>query len=84
MDYILKLCSENVSCDSLYKILNYNSIHQTRVIGKTGSRVTMFIHNISIYNIKPDLSINDNNIEALCIEIVNKDGKNILINIQHR
>ena len=43
----------------------------------------MFIHNISIYNIKPDLSINDNNIEALCIEIVNKDGKNILINIQH-
>ena len=28
---------------------------------------------------KPDLSLNNDNIEALCIEIVNNNGKNILI-----
>ena len=33
---------------------------------------------------KPDLSINNDNIEALCIEIVNNNGKNILINTQYR
>ena len=32
---------------------------------------------------KPDLSINNDNIEALCIEIVN-NGKNIHINTQYR
>ena len=30
------------------------------------------------------MSINNDNIEALCIEIVNKNGKNILINTQYR
>ena len=44
----------------------------------------MFIHNTLIYNIRPDLSINNDNIEPLCIEIVNKKGKNILINTQYR
>ena len=33
---------------------------------------------------KPDLSVNNDNIEALCIEIVNNNGKNILINKQYR
>ena len=33
---------------------------------------------------KPDLSINNDNIEALCIEIVNNNSKNILINTQYR
>ena len=44
----------------------------------------MFIHNTLIYNTKPDLSINSDNVEALCIEIVNQNGKNILINTQYR
>ena len=77
-------CSENVSCNSLYKIPNYNSIHQIRGNGKAGGGVAMFIHNTLIYNMKPDLSINNDNIEALCIEIVNNNGKNILINTQYR
>ena len=77
-------CSENVSCNSLYKIPNYNSIHQTRGNGKAGGEVAMFIHNTLIYNMKPDLSINNDNIESLCIEIVNNNGKYILINTQYR
>ena len=74
--------SENVRCNSLYKIPNYNSINQIRGNGKAGGGVAMFIHNTLIYNMKPDLSINNVNIEALCIEIVTNNGKNILINTQ--
>ena len=44
----------------------------------------MFLHNTLIYNVKSDLSINNGNIEALCIEIVNKNGKNIVINTRYR
>ena len=44
----------------------------------------MFIHNTLVCNVKPDLSINNDNIEALCIEIVNKNGKTILIDTQYR
>ena len=77
-------CSKNVRCNILYKIRNYNSIHQIRGNGKAGGGMAMFIHNTLIYNMKPDLSINNDNIEALCIEIVNNNGKNILINTQYR
>ena len=44
----------------------------------------MSISNSLIYNIKPDLSINNDNVEAVCIEFVNENGKNILINTQCR
>ena len=44
----------------------------------------MFIHNTLIYNMKPDLSINNDNIESWCIEIVNNNSKYILINTQYR
>ena len=33
---------------------------------------------------KPDFSINNDNIEAVCIEIVNNNGKKILMNTQYR
>ena len=76
--------SENVSCKSLCKIPNCNSIHQTRGNGKAGGGVAMFIHNTLIYNMKLDLSINNDNIEAVCIETVNNNGKNILVNTHYR
>ena len=44
----------------------------------------MFIHNNLIHNIKPDLRIKNDNIEALCIEIVNNNCKIILINEPYR
>ena len=37
-----------------------------------------------VYNIKLDFIINNDNIEAIGIEIVTKNGKNILINTQYR
>ena len=43
----------------------------------------MFIHNTLIYNIKPDLSINNDNIKALQ-KLLTKTVKNILINTQKK
>lgn len=39
----------------------------------------MFIHNVT-YSLSRFLSVNIGNIEALCIEFVNKKDKNIVIN----
>ena len=41
----------DTNSNSLYKIPNYNSIHQTRGNGKTGGGVAMFIHNTLVYTI---------------------------------
>lgn len=39
----------------------------------------MFIHNV-VYSLSRFLSVNIGNIEALCIEFVNKKDKNVVIN----
>ena len=45
----------------------------------------MFLHGSLTFNIRHDLSANNADIEALCVEIINKKSKNILvINIQVR
>lgn len=36
------------------------------------------------YTVRLDLSINSNDIEALCLEIINREGKNILISAQYK
>ena len=72
-------CSKNLSNGSLYKISNCKSIHQTRDNGKTDGGVAMFVHNV-VYSLSRFLSVNIGNIEALCIEFVNKKDKNIVIN----
>ena len=37
-----------------------------------------------IFKQRPDLSVNDENIEALCVEIINKKIRITLANTQHR
>ena len=37
-----------------------------------------------LFNVRHDLSVNNADIEALCVEIINKKSKNILINTQYR
>lgn len=68
--------------DSLYKIPKYSSICQTRGNGERGGGVEI-IHDSLTYNTRPDLCINNDNIEAICIKIVNKKGKNIFINTHY-
>ena len=36
------------------------------------------------FNVRHDLSVNNADIEALCVEIINKKSNNIVINTQYR
>ena len=61
-----------------YQLPSYVSIHQVR------NGITIFIHKELIYNIRHDLSVNDEDNEALCLEIINQKSKNIFSNTIYR
>ena len=67
-----------------YQLPNYVSFHQVRKNDKTDSGIIVFIHKQLIYNIRHDLSIKNDDTEALCFETVNQKLKNIFINIIYR
>ena len=73
-------CSDDPHTNNNYQLPNYVSIHQGRKNGKTGSFITIFIHKGLIYNIRHDLSVNDEDTEVLCLEIINQKSNKIFIN----
>ena len=77
-------CSSEHNNSGLYKLTKYNSIHQTWSSGKTGGGLAIFVHNGLTYNERKDLSSKNENIESLCIEIINAKSKNILVNTSYR
>ena len=70
--------SDNSMNHNLFEFLKYESIHQVRRIDKGGG-IAVFLHESLTFNIRHDLSVNNADIEALCVEIINKKSKNILI-----
>ena len=76
-------CSDNSMNHNLFKLPQYKSIHQVRRSGKCGG-IAVFLHESLTFNVRHDLSVNKATIEALCVEIINKKSKNILINTQYR
>ena len=72
-------CSDNSMNHNLFKLPQHKSIHQVRRIGKGGS-IAVFLHESLTFNVRHDLSVNNADIETLCVEIINKKSKNILIN----
>ena len=77
-------CSDDLPTNNRYQLPNYESIHQFRENGKTGGGITIFIHKEFIYNIGHDLSVNDEDTEALCLEIINQKSKKYFINTIYR
>ena len=76
-------CSDNSMNYNRFKLPQHKSIHQVRRTGKGGG-IAVFLHESLTFNVRHDLSVNNANIEALCVEIINKKSKNILINTQYR
>ena len=76
-------CSDNAMNHNLFELRQYKSIHQVRRAGKGGG-MAVFLHESLIFSIRHDLSVSNADIEALCVEIINKKSKNILINTQYR
>ena len=75
---------------SLFELPNYNSsTHQASTDGKGGGvyiyiYIYIYIHKSLDFIVKPDLSINNNDIESLTIEIVSNKKRNTLINALYR
>ena len=67
-------CSDNSMNHNLFKLPQYKKIHQVRRAGKGGS-IAVFLHESLTFNIRHDLSVNNTNVEALCVEIINKKIK---------
>ena len=59
---------------SLYELPNYNSTRQARSDRKGGG-VSIYIHKSLDFTVKPDLSINNNDIESLTTEILSNKKK---------
>ena len=72
-------CSDNSTNRNLFELPQYKSIHQVRRTGRCGG-IAVFLYESLTFSIRHDLSVNNADIEALCIEIINKKSKNILIN----
>ena len=75
-------CSDNSMNYNLLKLPQYKSIHQVRRTGKGGG-IAVFLHESLTFNVRHDLSVNNADIEALCVEIIKKKSKNIVINTQY-
>ena len=69
-------CSDNSMNHNLFELPQYKSIHQVRRISKGGG-IAVFLHKSLTFNIRHDLSANNADFEALCVEIINKKSKNI-------
>ena len=77
-------CFDDLHTSNRYQLPNYVSIHQVRKNCKTGGGITVFVHKELIYNIRHDLSVNDEDTEAPCLEMRHQKSKNIFINTIYR
>ena len=62
---------------NLFELPWYKSIHQVRRASKGGG-IAVFLYESLTFNIRHDLSVNNADIEALCIEIINKKSTFLL------
>ena len=76
-------CQDDSRTNSMYKLENYNCVHQFRK-GKRGGRICVFVHDSLDIQDRSDLFINSEHIEALCFEIKNDKTKNIIVNTVYR
>ena len=78
-------CSDDkADKDSLWKFTNYTAINQIRNSGQKGGGIALYIHNSLNYKIPKNKNMNNNDIEYLNIDIVNKTSKNVIISCIYR
>ncbi|XP_065672061.1 uncharacterized protein LOC136089894 [Hydra vulgaris] len=75
---------KNVENDSYFQIPNYNVVHQIRDLGKEGGGLCMFIKNSLLFKFNSNLNSITNDYESLCVEIINKASKNIVVHALYR
>ncbi|XP_065681417.1 uncharacterized protein LOC136095111 [Hydra vulgaris] len=75
---------KNIENNSNFQLPNYKVIHQVRASNKEGGGLCIYIKNSILFKVKPNLSSTTNDYESLCIEIINKTSKNIVIHGLYR
>ena len=70
--------------NSLLQLPNYTPIHQIRNNGQGGGGVVLYVHNSLNFKILKKQSINSNDLECACIEIIRKNAKNIIVSCIYR
>ena len=68
---------------SLFELPSYKSNHQARGDHKSEG-VSIYVHKSLDFKIRPDLSINNVDIESLTIEILSDNKRNMLVNALYR
>ena len=68
---------------SLHELPHYESIYQIRNYGKGGG-VSIYIKHSINFTPRPDLSINNTDVESISIELLCKKNRNTLINVLYR
>ena len=74
-------CFDDLHTNNRYQLPNYVSIHQVRKNGKTGGGIAILFHKELIHNIMDDLSVHDEDTEAICLEIKNQKSKNFSLTL---
>ena len=77
------LDESSLTSQSLYELPNCKNIHQIRNYGK-GSRIFIYIKNSINFKPRPDLSIDDTDVESVSIELLCNKNRNTLINVLYR
>ena len=81
------ICFSEVCLDyldnSTYELPNYISKHQARS-DRRGGGVSIYIHNSLKFKERPDLAINNKDIESLTLEILSDKTRNVLVNVLYR
>ena len=75
-----------LTSQSLYELPNNKSIHQIKNYGKGGgvSRVSIYITDSINFKPRPDLSINNTDVESISIDLLWNKNRNTLINVLYR
>ena len=84
------ICLSETWCESIdtikysnYKLNGYRSFHQIRNERKGGG-LYIFLRESYTYKLISNLNINSEAIEFLCIEILNKHSKNLILSLSYR
>ena len=77
------LDESSLTSQSLYELPHYKSTHQIRSYGK-GCGVSIYKKDSINFKPRPDLSINNTDVESISIDLLWNKNRNTLINVLYR
>ena len=76
-------CQSHETSNSDLQLPGYVSLHQTRKNCRGGG-LCIFLLDALSHKVRDDLTVNSSAIECLCVEILNKNSKSIVLNLAYR